>query len=210
MKKRRIRIMAIVKLLHGTDHVIKKPDFSLGKPHNDYGRGFYCTEDPEMAKEWACKDNRDGFVNEYKFRNDGLNVLNLLDGKHNVLNWMALLLENRIFNLQDEIAIDARRYIIEHYSIDLKDYDVVIGYRADDSYFSYAQSFVSNVLPLKSLSRALRLGKLGKQTVLVSERAFRQIEFVRAEPVDKELYYPRFSSRDQMARTVYGSNIKFV
>mgnify|MGYP002518803992 FL=1 len=200
--------MPIVKLLHGTDHIIKAPDYSLGKPHNDYGQGFYCTEVLEMAREWACKENKDGFVNEYNFNTDGLNVLNLLDGKHSVLNWIALLLKNRIFTLQDEIAIDARNYLIEYYSVDLNGYDVVIGYRADDSYFSYAQSFVSNAMPLRSLNKALKLGKLGAQTVLISERAFKQIEFVNAEPVDKEVYYPKFLSRDTMARTTYQKEIK--
>ena len=42
-------------LLHGSDHKIEKPEYSLGKLTNDYGKGFYCTEDLEMAKEWACK-----------------------------------------------------------------------------------------------------------------------------------------------------------
>ena len=200
--------MSIIKLLHGTDHIIKTPQLSLGKEHNDYGRGFYCTEMPEMAKEWACKENKDGFVNEYDFNADGLNVLNLLDGDHTVLNWIALLLKNRIFTLQDEIAIDARNYIIEHYSVDLSGYDVVIGYRADDSYFSYAQSFVSNALPLRSLNQALKLGKLGAQTVLISENAFKQIKFVNAEPVDNEEYYPKFIARDSTARTTYQKEIK--
>ena len=200
--------MSTIKLLHGTDHIIKTPQLSFGKEHNDYGRGFYCTEMPEMAKEWACKENKDGFVNEYEFNIDGLNVLNLLDGDHTVLNWIALLLKNRIFTLQDEIAIDARNYIIEHYSVDLSGYDVVIGYRADDSYFSYAQSFVSNALPLRSLNQALKLGKLGAQTVLISENAFKQIKFVSAEPVDKEEYYPKFIARDSTARTTYQKEIK--
>lgn len=200
--------MPTVKLLHGSDHVIKVPDYSLGKSYNDYGKGFYCTENLEMAKEWACKENRNGFVSEYNFTIDGLKTLNLLDGKHSVLNWIALLLKNRMFTLQDEIAIDARNYIIEHFSIDLSGYDVVIGYRADDSYFSYAQSFVGNALPLRSLNLALKLGKLGAQTVLVSEKAFRQIEFVQAETVDKEIYYPKFVSRDTAARTTYQKEIK--
>ncbi len=200
--------MSIVKLLHGTDHIVKTPNYSLGKPHNDYGRGFYCTEVLEMAREWACKENKDGFVNEYNFSCDGLNVLNLLDGKHSVLNWIALLLKNRIFTLQDEIAVDARNYIIKHCLVDLTGYDVVIGYRADDSYFSYAQSFVSNALPLGSLNQALKLGKLGAQTVLISERAFKQIEFINADPVDKEVYYPKFLSRDTIARTTYQKEIK--
>ena len=200
--------MSIIKLLHGSDHIIKKPDYSLGKTYNDYGKGFYCTEVFEMSKEWACKENKDGFVNEYNFNMDGLKVLNLLDGKHSVLNWIALLLKNRMFTLQDEIAIDARDYIIKNYSLDLAEYDVVIGYRADDSYFSYAQSFVSNTLPLKSLNQALKLGKLGVQTALISKRAFKQIEFVKAVPVDKEIYYPKFLSRDTTARITYQKEIK--
>ena len=31
-------------LYHGSDHVIEKPEFGAGKKHNDYGKGFYCTE----------------------------------------------------------------------------------------------------------------------------------------------------------------------
>ncbi len=200
--------MPVIELLHGTDHIIKMPSLSLGKLHNDYGQGFYCTQTLEMAKEWTCKENKNGFVNLYRFNTDGLNVLNLLDGKHSVLNWIALLLKNRIFSLQDEIAIDARDYIIEKYSVDLTNYDVVIGYHADDSYFSYAQSFVSNALPLRSLSKALKLGQLGVQTVLVSARAFQQIEFISAEPVNKEIYYPKFLSRDIDARMTYQKEIK--
>ena len=200
--------MSLIQLLHGTDHIIEAPSLTLGKGTNDYGKGFYCTLLPEMAKEWACKNNTDGFVNEYEFNDDGLKVLNLLDGEHTVLNWIALLLTHRIFTVQDEIAKDAKEYIINHFSIDTTGYDVVIGYRADDSYFSYAQSFISNTLPLRSLSKALKLGKLGEQTVLVSEKAFEQIKFVKAEPVEKEIYYPKFRARDDLARTTYRDEIK--
>ncbi len=200
--------MAIIKLMHGSDHIINNPSYVLGKPYNDYGPGFYCTEDIELAKEWACKENKDGFVNVYELEIDGLNILNLLDGKHSVLNWIALLLKNRLFSLEDEIAIDARDYIVKNYSIDLRNYDVVVGYRADDSYFSYAQSFVSNSLPLRSLNMALKLGKLGAQTVLISKKAYNQIHFVKAEPVNKEIYYSKFLSRDINARTTYQNAVK--
>lgn len=111
------------------------------------------------------------FVNSYDFDTEGLKVLNLLDGTHTVLNWMALLLQFRTFKLDSEVAVDARDYLIGHYSIDLTGFDVVIGYRADDSYFQYAESFVSNTLPLRSLNKALKLGKLGEQTVVISQKA---------------------------------------
>lgn len=200
--------MSIIKLLHGSDHIIKAPQLGLGREHNDYGRGFYCTEILEMAKEWACKNNVDGFVNEYSFNTNGLKVVNLFDGNYTILNWIGLLLKNRVFTLQDEIAIDARNYVVEHFALDLSGYDVVIGYRADDSYFSYAESFVSNTLPLRSLNLALHLGKLGMQTVLISEKAFKQIEFINSEPVAKEEYYTKFDDRDRNARTMYQKEIK--
>ena len=200
--------MSIIKLLHGTDHIIKRPDLSIAKPTNDYGKGFYCTLIPEMAKEWACKRNTDGFMNKYDFNDEGLKTLNLLDGNHTVLNWIAILLEHRVFTINDAIALDSRDYVIKNFSVDTSGYDVIIGYRADDSYFSYAQSFVHNALPLRSLSKALSLGKLGEQTVLISEKAIERVKFISAEPVDKEIYYPKFVARDTAARTAYNEEIR--
>lgn len=200
--------MNTIELLHGTNHIIETPEFSIGNPHNDYGKGFYCTRLPEMAKEWACKQNTDGFINRYALTLDGLKVLNLVDGEHTVLNWIALLLKYRTFKLDSEIAIDARDYIIEHFSVDTAEYDVIVGYRADDSYFQYAESFIENGLPLRSLNKALQLGKLGEQTVLVSKKAFKQIKFIDAEPVDKTIYFPKFIARDTNARESYKKEIK--
>ena len=200
--------MSTIQLLHGTDHIIEVPDINIGNPHNDYGRGFYCTRVEEMAREWACKKNTDGFVNVYDFDGDGLKVLNLLSGNHTVLNWIALLLQFRTFKLDSEVAVDARDYIIEHYSVDLSGYDIVVGYRADDSYFQYAESFVSNTLPLRSLNKALRLGKLGEQTVVISQRGFERLKFVDAYSVDKNVYYPKFLDRDTKARDTYRKEIK--
>lgn len=195
-------------LLHGTDHIIEKPDIAIGNPHNDYGMGFYCTKEDEMAREWACKKNCDGFVNVYDFDDTGLRVLNLSDGNHNILNWIAILLKYRTFKLDTDIAIDARDYIIERYADNPSDYDVVVGYRADDSYFQYAESFVSNALPLRSLNKALRLGKLGEQTVVVSQEGFDRIKFLKAYPVDRSLYYPKFIKRDHNARAAFRNEIK--
>lgn len=160
-----------------------------------------------MAKEWACKNGTDGFVNRYTVNGEGLKTLQLSDGSHTVLNWLAILLKHRSFSLSSPIAVDAREYIIEHYTVDTSGYDLITGYRADDSYFRYAESFVENTLPLRSLNKALQLGKLGLQTVLVSPKAFGQIKFVDAIPVDKNIYYPKFVARDTKARQAYKDEI---
>lgn len=195
-------------LYHGTDHIIKIPEYKLGKEYNDYGRGFYCTKELEVAKEWACKQNKDGFVNCYEWTADSLQTLNLLDSQYSILNWLALLLEHRTFQLGNQITVDARAYLIRKFAIDVTQYDAVIGYRADDSYFSFAEAFLANSLPLRSLNRALRLGKLGEQTVLTSERAFQHIRFLDVVAVDRTQYYPQFIARDLEARVMYREVIK--
>lgn len=200
--------MSTIELLHGSDHIIEKPEYLSGKVYNDYGRGFYCTRELPIAMEWACKNNTDGFVNRYTFDVGSLNILNLFDEKYNILHWMALLLNNRTFRISNEIAMDARDYIIDNFLIDLTEVDVVVGYRADDSYFSFAESFVQNGLPLRSLNKALRLGKLGEQTVLISEKAFTHLKFVNAELADKTIFYPKFVERDTNARITYRNEIR--
>lgn len=200
--------MSKIELLHGSDHVIEKPELYIGKKNNDYGQGFYCTHESSMAMEWACKQNTNGLVNKYVLEQENLNILDLLNGEYNILHWMALLLENRKFRLTSEIAIDARDYIIDNFLIDLSDYDVVIGYRADDSYFAFAESFVQNGLSLRSLNEALRLGKLGSQTVLISEKAFENLTFESAQIADKNIYYPKFIDRDLSAKETYRKEIR--
>ena len=194
-------------LLHGSDQIVEVPDLAFGNDYNDYGRGFYCTKVEAMAKEWACKNGTDGFVNRYTVNGEGLKTLQLSDGSHTVLNWIAILLKHRSFSLSSPLAADAREYIIEHYAVDTSGYDLITVYRADDSYFRYAESFVENTLPLRSLNKALQLGKLGLQTVLVSPKAFDQIKFVDAIPVDKNIYYPKFVARDTKARQTYKNEI---
>lgn len=52
-------------LYHGSEKIIETPVYGKGNLRNDYGRGFYCTESEELAKEWACSNHRDGFANVY-------------------------------------------------------------------------------------------------------------------------------------------------
>ena len=64
-------------IYHGSDHIIEKPQYGYGKPYNDYGVGFYCTENPNMAKEWGVSIDHNGYANEYQIECDGLTILDL-------------------------------------------------------------------------------------------------------------------------------------
>lgn len=190
-------------LYHGSEFLIEKPEFGKGARHNDYGRGFYCTENIELAREWACVKQKNGYVNIYELDMEGLKVLNLNDSKYHILNWLAILADNRTYWQNGSIAEEAKKYIKEHFLIDITPYDIIVGYRADDSYFSFAQDFVSGVISLEKLSEAMRLGKLGEQIVLKSPKAFETIYFQNYENVDAEIYYIKKAEREREARREY-------
>ena len=191
---------------HGSDHIIEKPAYHGSKRTNDYGYGFYTTESIELAKEWACSDQRNGFANIYEFNPEGLRLLRLNSPEYNILNWLAILTKYRSYWQNGSIAEEAKNYLQQHFFVDPAPYDVIIGYRADDSYFTFAQDFVAGAISLKKLSEAMRLGKLGEQTVLKSEKAFAHIRFVGAEPADVETYYEKKALRDREARRTHRSS----
>ena len=193
----------VKRIFHGSVSVLEHPVFGQGKAYNDYGLGFYCTEHIELAKEWACASNKDGFANHYQLDMRGLNVLNLNTADYSILNWLAILLENRKFVVADGLPQRAKDYLLKNFMVDYKNYDVIIGYRADDSYFSYASDFVNNTLSLNDLSEAMRLGKLGEQVVLKSRKAFEALTFIEAMKAAKVEYYAKYKSRDEEAREKY-------
>ena len=188
---------------HGSDHIIETPLYNGSKRTNDYGYGFYTTENKELAMEWACSDNRDGFANIYELNTDGLHILNLNDSQYTILNWLAVLTKYRSYWQSGSVAEEAKNYLQKYFFVDSSEYDIVIGYRADDSYFSFAQDFVSGAISLRKLSEAMRLGKLGEQVVLKSEKSFSHIRFIDAEPAAAETYFEKKSVRDIDARRAY-------
>lgn len=188
---------------HGSDHIIEVPVFNGSKRTNDYGYGFYTTESIELAKEWACSDDRDGFANRYELDTNGLSILNLNSSGYSILNWLAILANYRTYWQRNSIAEEAKNYLHKHFFIDPSGYDIIIGYRADDSYFSFAQDFIAGTISLSKLSEAMRLGKPGEQIVLKSEKSFSHIHFTGAEPASSSVYYEKKASRDREARREY-------
>ena len=195
--------MSKIILYHGSPEIIETPVFGKGKSYNDYGKGFYCTQYIELAKEWACTEGVDGYANRYEIETDGLKILNLSDEQYTILHWLALLMKNRKGRLSTPIMKRGKEDLLEHYLPDISDYDVIIGYRADDSYFSFAKSFVNNAISLKQLGNAMRLGKLGEQFVLKSQKAFDTIKFLDYTIADNTEYYFKRKTRDDETRAAY-------
>lgn len=193
----------IITLYHGSEQLIEEPTFGKGKLNNDFGLGFYCTESEDLAKEWAVSSLRNGFANRYTLGTEYLNVLNLNSPDFTILNWIAVLVEHRLFSIKTPVARRAKRYLVENFSVNVNAFDVVTGYRADDSYFDYAESFLNNGITVEQLARAMRLGKLGEQIVLKSRFAFSKLHYEGFEVADRETYFCLRKARNDEANRIY-------
>ena len=187
-------------LYHGTPDEVVKPVYGGGQDKHDYGRGFYLTEDIELAKEWAvCRPNQqNGWVHKYELDCTDLKMFDFQE--KNVLSWLAELMKHRD-------AADTKRYrmlaakFIEKYGIDVNSYDVIKGWRADASYFYIAKEFVRDNIDIEILEELLSLGGLGIQYCLKSELAFSKLrEIDEILSVDYTEFNDKYNKRDIEAR----------
>ena len=192
-----------ITLYHGSEQLVEEPTFGKGRVNNDFGLGFYCTESEALAKEWAVSSLRNGFANRYTLDTEYLNILNLNSPNYTILNWIAVLVEHRLFSIKTPVARRAKRYLIDHFGVNVNAYDLITGYRADDSYFDYAESFLNNGVSVEQLARAMRLGKLGEQIVVKSQFAFSRLRYEGFDVAEKEKYYVLRKARDEEANRAY-------
>ena len=108
---------------HGSDHIIERPKYGYGKIYNDYGVGFYCTENQNMAKEWGVSADKNGYANRYEIECDGLKVLNLNMRDYTMLHWLTILLENREFDASTPLAAEAKEYLLQNFHLDYEKHD---------------------------------------------------------------------------------------
>ncbi|MCI7794914.1 MAG: DUF3990 domain-containing protein [Lachnospiraceae bacterium] len=193
----------LITIYHGSEQIIEVPTFGLGKKNNDFGLGFYCTKNNDLAKEWAVSSLRNGFSNRYSLDTEYLNILNLNSPDYTILNWIAVLVEHRLFSIKTPVAHRAKRYLIENFGINVNAFDLITGYRADDSYFDYAESFLNNGISVEQLARAMHLGKLGEQIVIKSKFAFSHLKYEGFDVAEKEHYYVLRKARNDEANQLY-------
>lgn len=190
-------------LYHGSKDIIEKPIYGQGKKYNDYGLGFYCTDNIELAKEWGTSFERSGYANRYQIDCTELKILDLNDDKYCILHWLAILLSNREFDTPAGLVLEAKEFLKKNFMLDYKEYDIIKGYRADDSYFSFAQDFINGTISYRQLNNAMYLGKLGIQYVLKSKEAFNRIVFDGYEEAEYKEWYAKKMKRDKSARREY-------
>lgn len=193
----------LITLYHGSEVIVEVPEFGKGRKNNDYGLGFYCTESEDLAKEWAVSSLNNGFVNRYTLDTEYLNILDLNGPEYTILNWIAVLVEHRLFSIKTPIARRAKRYLIDNFGVNVNAYDLITGYRADDSYFDYAEAFLNNGISVDQLAKAMQLGKLGEQIVIKSRFAFSRLKYEGFDLAARDTFYVRRKARDDEANQLF-------
>ncbi len=189
-----------ITLYHGSERIVERPDLIKSVTYNDFGAGFYCTKDEEVAKEWACGNGEDGYVNVYAFSFDEMRVFDVTKERNSSLAWLSLILSNRKLRLSSVNQKTARDFIVENYLPDVKGYDVIVGARGDDSYFAFVKLFLDGEISLGQLDKLLSFDKSNLQYVLVSDKAIKMLKFADVLVEDgSDCFYKR-KQRDAKLR----------
>lgn len=134
----------MLKVFHGSDHILKHPVYLGGKQDNDYGNGFYTTEYEDRARSWAGLNGtpEKSIVNVYELDTDDLTILDL--NQSGVLAWIAEVIANRGISEENASIIGER--LVEQYKPDTTSADIIKGYRADDSYTQVIEASLENAV----------------------------------------------------------------
>lgn len=188
-------------LYHGSDKVVTTPQYGKGERTNDYGQGFYLTEHPELAAEWACpREGVDGVINRYELSLDSMNVLDL--DQQPFEHWISILVQHRN-NDMGTAARERMGRFVAMYPYSVAEYDIVKGWRADDSYYAFIRAFFNAALSLENLSKAMYLGDYGTQYCLLSRRSFESIRYTSHEEVSADEYFAKREERDRQAKSLF-------
>ena len=145
-----------------------------------------------MTKKWAWTDYYLGpkrYVHSYTLDLSDLEVLNLT--RLDIKCWLSLLF-NYCVKLSENkksgnASYDRAIEFTKKFAVDDSSFDVIIGYRADDSFFTYIYEFLSGFISLEVLTRVMHLGFLGIQVFIKSKKAFEHLVYNKEDDslVDK-------------------------
>jgi len=89
-----------MELYHVSEFVVERPSVLAGRPHLDFGRGFYLTDMKDQAISWASRPINDGkrkYLNAYDFDMEGAlkSGYNHLKFNGYDYKWLDFVIDNR-------------------------------------------------------------------------------------------------------------------
>ena len=148
-----------MRLFHTSNIQIREPDIVRERKNADFGQGFYLTPDLDFACRWA---GRDAIVNEYEFDESGLLIHRFARDE----DWFRYIFENR--RAKDSLAVD-----------------VVVGPIANDTIFETFGVISSGFLKPEDAMKLLMIGPEFTQIAIKTEKAVRQLHWIRSEKITR-------------------------
>lgn len=191
-----------ITLYHGSPLPEFIPTYGLGSEHHDYGSGFYLTDSHDLACEWSVSfpGGSNGFVHKYEL---DLTELNILDFRnYSPYVWLAELMKHRIYNESKRTRKLAAEFIQRFGLAETEQYDLIVGWRANASYFYIAKAFMRDEFDVELLEELLQLGDLGIQYCIKSQKAYSALKEIPNEmnEISFKDFNPKYLDRDTNAR----------
>lgn len=125
-----------------------------------------------------CRDDTTiGWLHSYELDISNLSILDFESLKQNrSLYWVTELLQYRVLGDSGVNRVRRNQYkdfLTSNFAMNSENYDVVVGWCADDSYFRIVKYLLNDLLNVTLLEQALCLGQLGIQYCCRSESAFK-------------------------------------
>ena len=160
-----------MRLYHGSNVEVRKPNLRYGRINTDFGRGFYTTTNAEQAERWAqIKLDR---------AKTGKRIVSVYEIDDAIISNPELKI--REFHGVDEawlnFVVDSRKGI-KH------DYDLVFGPVANDKVFTTVNLYESGVLDAPAAIAQLKAYKTYDQLSFHSARVIGALKFVESYEVN--------------------------
>lgn len=162
-----------MRLYHTSDVEIREPDIRRGRKNADFGQGFYLSPDLDFTSRWAGKDM---LVNEYELDEEGLEIYRFSRDKA----WFQYIFQNR--RVTDTLSAD-----------------VVIGPIANDTIFETYGIISSGFLGAEDAMKLLMIGPEYTQAVIKTDKAVRQLRWIRSFKIEQLDAQQRKAEQDEYA-----------
>ena len=173
-------------LYHASLDIIKVPQWNFKKLNKeretrDFGEGFYTCKEVAYPLYLYCGNNA-VTLNEYKFTDNGLNILHL----KNDVKWLLTVAFHRSDFSKRRKYHPLRDKIREYIS----SFDLIIGTISNDNYFSTMDDFIRNLIPDTVAIEIAQMMSFGVQYVSKSAKADAQFVYLDSQHYDNSHLIP--------------------
>jgi hypothetical protein len=201
----------VIRIYHGSLNASLTPVYYGGMDYHDYGNGFYCTEDFESAKEWACQHEGISESYVYLYDIDIGAITPVLDmSVMEPVYWLSALAQYRYGRNEPALRRERRQSFIDAFPVNCEQSEVIIGWRANDRYFAYLKYFLNSDISYEAVVQAIMLGNLGKQVVIKGQQAYKQLVQAGDKLVISGDDYTRYNRQYLNRENEAGEQLKIV